>query len=133
MNMKVTSIKKVAVLCEFAFINVLNFIFSPFHDSCGFFTVFIFALEFIPILDIHFLALSMEVIVFELSNILKPFWSVLSSCKHVVIVGSVSIWSVGVNEHPIAIGFTIGKLTNVDRAVIFVEFTESARVVHLWT
>lgn len=127
-----TSIDKVTGLCEFAFVNVLNFIFSPFHEPWDFLTVFVFALELIPVLDVHLISIPMEIVIFELSNILEPFWGVLSFWEDIVIVSSSRIWSIGVNKNTVAVCLSVCKFTNVDRTILFIKFAKSTGVVHLW-
>lgn len=125
-----TSINKLPLIIKVPLVNVLNFILFPFHSSWNFTSLIILSIKFISIFYIHFLSLSVEKVVFELTIIHETLGDVWTILEHVVGEFSLCVWSIFENQNTLTISFSIREWTNVKRSVIFVKSTISTGVPH---
>lgn len=128
---KITSIDKLSLIIKVPLVNVLNFILFPFHSSWNLTSLIILSIKFISIFYIHFLSLSVEKVVFELTIIHETLGDVWTILEHVVGEFSLCVWSIFENQNTLTISFSVREWTNVKRSVIFVKSTISTGVAHL--
>lgn len=116
---------------ELALVDVVDFVLFPFHGAGDFSALLKCADKIVTVFNVHLLALAVEEVVFELAGVHEVFGDVGSFDEHVVVEGAFSVRAVFEEENALTVGFAVGKLSDIQRAVVFIETSVAGGIAHL--